>query len=787
MRVLDRKLVRDLGRMRGQVVTIALVVACGIAAFVSSLTTYDSLRASQQAYYGTSRFAQVFARLERAPSSLEGRIREIAGVAQVETRLVFDVSLDAGGSGPPAVGRMVSVPEGAQPRLNALHLRAGRLVEPGHVDEVLVSEGFASFHRLHPGDRLTAVLNGRRQELRVAGVALSPEYVFAIRGGDPLPDDRGFAVVWTSRVGLEAAFDMAGAFNDVALTLAPGTDERAVIDALDRLLEPYGGAGAIARAEQPSHRFIEDEIRQNQTMATTIPPIFLAVAAFLLNVVLGRLVATQREQIAAMKAVGYANATIALHYLKLVLVIVVAGTAVGIALGAALGRLMLVAYAPFVRMPRLAYHMTPWIPVLAAGVGVVAGVLGAYGALRSVVALAPAEAMRPPAPRVYHRILLERVGARGWLGPRRRMAVRSISGHPVRTLLTITGVACATAIVVLSRWSHDAVGFMLDAQFRLAERGDATIAFVEPVSLRAVREIAALPGVLRAEGQRAVAVRLRAGHHTYRTAILGLTTDAQLRRLLDARLRPVAPPPDGILLTDRLAERLGVKPGDEIVAEILEGERTKPTVVVVGSVNDMIGMSGYMDARALARLLREDEHASLAAISVDPRSAAALYARLKNVGRVATVTEKSAALRSFEDTTASFILVFTAILTSFAVVIAIGVVYNTARIALQERAWELASLRVLGFTRAEVSRILLTEIGAQLVAALPPGMWLGYQASTGLARLHETEMFRIPVIVEPATYAWSAIVVVAAGVGSALIVRRRIDRLDLVGVLKARE
>jgi putative ABC transport system permease protein len=787
VRTLDRKVLRDLSRMRGQVLTIALVVACGIAAFVSALTTYRSLRWSQEAYYERSRFADVFATLKRAPETLAVRIRAIPGVAEVQTRLVFDVSLDVAGGGPPAVGRMVSIPEGAQPALNRLHLRSGRLVEPGHAEEVLVGEGFANFHRLRVGDRLSAVLNGRRQDLRVIGVALSPEFVFAIRGADPIPDDRSFAVLWVSRAGLEAAFDMEGAFNSMTLTLAPGADPRPVIDALDLLLEPYGGIGAIARAEQPSHRFIEDEIRQNQTMATTIPPIFLGVATFLLNVVLGRLVTTQRQQIAALKAIGYGNAAIATHYLKFVLAVVLAGAALGTMWGAGLGRLMLKAYAPFVRMPQLAYHTTAWIPLLAAGVSILAGVVGAFGALRSVAALAPAEAMRPPAPSVYHRTWLERAGLGRWLGPRRRMATRNLSGRPGRTLLTTTAIACATAIVVLSRWSHDAVGFMLDAQFRLAERSDVTVSFVDPVSPRALRELAALPGVRRAEGYRAVPAQLRAGHRTYRTAILGLPVDADLRRLLDANLRPIVPPPAGVLLTQRLGERLGVQAGDEIVAEVREGERPKRPVVVAGLVNDMIGMSAYMDAHALDRLMREDERANLAGVTVDPLRAEDLYRRLRGIGRVATVTEKAAALRSFEDTTAAFILVFTTILTTFAVIIAVGVVYNTARIALQERARELASLRVLGFTRAEVSRILLAEIGVQLVAALPFGMWLGYQLSRGLARLHETEMFRIPVIVEPATYAWSAIVVLVAGAASALIVRRRIDQLDLVSVLKTQE
>ena len=339
----------------------------------------------------------------------------------------------------------------------------------------------------------------------------------------------------------------------------------------------------------------------------------------------------------------------------------------------------------------------------------------------------------------------------------------------------------------MSRWSHDAVGFMLDTQFRLAERADATVVFTDPVSLRGVREVARVAGCPARRGapRRAGAAPSRAPHLPHRDP------GNQARR----RATPAAgrePAPDraaaGRSALDRTARRATRREGgDEILAEVREGERPKRTVVVAGLVNDMIGMSGYMDARALARLMREDERASLAAVAVDPNRAEELYGRLKGIGRVATVTEKVAALRSFEDTTASFILVFTAILTTFAVVIAVGVVYNTARIALQERAWELASLRVLGFTRGEVSRILLTEIGVQLVAALPPGMWLGYQAARGLARLHETEMFRIPVIVEPSTYAWSAIVVLAAGAASALIVRRRIDRLDLVSVLKTRE
>jgi putative ABC transport system permease protein len=316
VKVLDRKLLRDLGRMKGQVITIAIVVARGIAVFVSALSTYDSLRQSQQDYYATARFAQVFAHLKRAPMPLVPQMREIPGIAEVEPRLIYDVTLDVAGVAAPVVGRMIGVPTSGQPTLNRLYLRRGRLIDAAHAHEVVISEGFALANHLSPGDQIAAILNGRRQELEIVGVVLSAEYVYAIRAGDPLPDNRQFGIVWINHDTLASAFTMEGAFNNVVLTLAPRASEPAVIAALDHLCTPYGGLGAYSRNQQLSHLFLSEEIRQQEVMATTMPPVFVAVAIFLLHVVLGRIVIGQREQIAALKALGYDNLTVGLHYLK---------------------------------------------------------------------------------------------------------------------------------------------------------------------------------------------------------------------------------------------------------------------------------------------------------------------------------------------------------------------------------------------------------------------------------------------------------------------------------------
>jgi putative ABC transport system permease protein len=784
--MLDRKLLRDLAKMKGQAATIALVVASGIGGFIAMLSTYDSLKWSRGVYYDAGRFAQVFVDLKRAPESLSERIARLPGVADAETTVVFDATLDVPGAVEPIIGRMIGLTEGGEPRLNRLSLRRGRWIKPGERSEVLVSEGFANARGLKPGDRLAALLNGNREPLRIVGVVLSPEYIYANRGG-ALPDDRGFGVFWIDRDGLAAAYNMEGAFNHAALRLAAGDGEDAVIDALDRLLAPYGGLGAYGRDAQISNRILNQEINQQKVMGTIFPSIFLGVAAFLLNVVLGRQVSTQREQIASLKALGYGNGTIAAHYLKLVLIIVLAGIAIGIGIGAGLGRYMTGMYTVFFHFPRLTYRLALWIPLSAAGISLAAGATGAMNAVRRAASLVPAEAMRPPAPARYRRMLLERLGWVRLIAPSARMIIRNLERRPFRSVLTSFGIACSIAVIVGGTFWRDAIDYLIDVQFNASEREDAVVAFAEPVSHRARYEVAHLPGVLWAEGGRDVPVLLRSGHRSYRTAVSGISRDAELRRLLDADLRRVPLPPDGLLLTDRLARRLGVEPGDSVRLESLEGERAQRDVPVSGLVNDLIGLSAYMEIGALNRLMKEGDSLSSVAVSIDVSRIDEFFTKIKEMPKVATVVMKRRSLETFEKESARNILFFTTIVTLFGAVTAIGVVYNNARIALAERAWELASLRVLGFTRREVSLFLLGELAVEVLAAVPLGLWLGYLLAVGMAGTTDAEMFFIPVVIAPRTYAYAALAVLVSGAASALIVRHRIDYLDLVSVLKTRE
>lgn len=787
MTALNRKLVRDLGQMKSQALAIALVMACGVAAFVTASSTSDSLSGAVDAYYDAYRFADVFARVKRAPNAAAARLADIPGVGHVQTRVVIDVTLDVPGVTEPATGRLVSIPDTPGPGLNRVYLRSGRHPEPGRRGEVLVHEAFALAHGLKPGSGVAAVINGRWQRLTVVGVGLSPEYVYAIRPGEVFPDDRRFGVFWMPYSELAPAYDLDGAFNDLAATLTPGANEAEVIRLIDRVTEAYGGAGAHGRGDQISHKFVDGQVKQLRGMALIPPAIFLSVAAFLLNMVMSRLVGLQREQVAVLKAFGYAGRAIGWHYLKFVLVLAAVGAVLGVAFGAHLGRVRTDLTARFFRLPDCAYRLEPRVIVGSVLLTTAAAVLGTLSAVRRAVTLPAAEAMRPEPPAEYRRTLAERLGLAAVLPSAGRMILRRLGRQPVRAALTVFGIALACAILVLGSFVLDTLGYITDFQFFRVQRYDVSLAFVEPGSPKAVLAAARLPGVRHAEPFRAAPVRVGFGPRHRRVGVTGVVPDPHLFRPLDAHGRPVPIPAEGLVVSAKLAKVLGAAPGDVLTVEVLEGRRPVAAVPLVGTVEDFSGLAAYMDIRAVRRLLGEGDTATGVFLAVDPARGDELYQQVKKTPKVGAVTIKAAALRGFEQTMAENLLKMRAINLLFATVIAFGVVYNTGRIALAERARELATLRVMGFTRAEVSVLLLGELAVLTALALPVGMALGYgMAAAGVAAL-ETENQRVPLYIEPHTYAFAAAVVMAAAAVTGLIVRRRVDHLDLVEVLKSRE
>jgi putative ABC transport system permease protein len=789
MSALNIKLLRDLWAMRGQVLAIAAVIMGGVATLVMSLSTYDSLTLTRDRFYQDYRFAEVFATLKRAPESLAGRIKAIPGVERVETRVAAGVKLELAGFSDPITGMLLSLPDSGEPRLNALHFKRGRRVQAYSADEVVVSDTFAEAHRLALGDKLVAIINGKRKQLSIVGVAVSPEYVYQIAPGAMFPDFQRYAVLWMGRKALAAAYGMEGAFNSVSLGLVPGGAAQDVIEGLDGVLAPYGGTGAQARKDQLSNRFLNEELNQLRTTATLFPSIFLGVAAFLLNVVVGRIIALQREQIATLKAFGYPGLAIGWHFVKLVMLVAVLGVAGGVALGAWFGMgLSNVYMETSFRFPSLQYRLEPGVILIALAVSLGAGLSGTLFAVNRAIRLSPAEGMRPETPEAYRATLFERLGFQKWLSPPTRMVLRHIERRPLKSLLTVFGIACACALMMVGNYQKGAIDFMVDLQFRQAAREDMSVAFIEPTGSRALHELRALPGVRHVEGFRDVPVVLRFKQYSYRSALYGIEPAGELHRPLDSNLKPIFVPPEGVVLTDHLArEILHVQPGDWLTVEVQEGRRPVRQVPVLGISKQYLGVSAYMQQASLNALMREGRVVSGAYLAVDPGMEKSLLARLNARPRIMGMVANASAIKSFYDTIGGFVLFYNLIAVLLAGSIGFGVVYNSARVALSERGRELASLRVLGFSHGEVAYILLGELAALVLVAIPLGFLVGTGLCAIMALAFNNDLYRLPLLFEPSNYALGATVVLASALASGMLVWYRLGSLDLVGVLKTRE
>jgi putative ABC transport system permease protein len=784
---LDRKLLREILGLRGQVATIALVLASGVASFVALRGTYASLERARIAYYDAYRLADVFAVLERAPEAVALRIESLPGVAALQTRISKEVLLPIEGMPRPASGRLLSLPRFGEARTNAIRMRQGRFPEPERDDEVVLLESFAKAHGLAPGHHLPAVIGGKLHQLRVVGLALSPEFVYALRPGAMSDDPKRYAVIWMNRTSLAAAFQLEGAFNDVSARLQPGASVPAVRAALDQLLAPYGGNGAFARADQPSNKILMAELAQLASLAGMVPLIFLAVGAFLVNLVLGRLIALQRTEIAALKAIGYTNGEIRRHYLGLVAVVVIPGVAVGAVGGLGLGRAVLGLYASFFRFPDLQFGTSASLIAVATLVSAGAAIGGALLAVRAAVRLPPAEAMRPPAPARYRRSLIERWGVGALAGPAGMMVLREVQRRPLRTLLSSAGIAGAIALVLLGRFGMDSLDRYLEGSLRREQRQDLSVVFLRPLPPRVLREFSAMPGVLAVEGIRAVPVRLRQGHRSRDTVMVGLPTQATLRRLLTRDGVQMSVPPDGVILTKTFADILGLAVGDRPELQIREGGRPTVRPVIAGFIDESVGLQIYAQQGLMAALEGDVGAISSVLLTIDPMARATIEARLREAPAVIDVSDLEADIVRLREMNRSVMDIWTAVSIGLATAVIFGVVYNNARISLAARSRDLASLRVLGFSRAEISGILIGGLAIEVAIALPIGLYLGGVWARGLMGSVDQEMFRWTVIVGPGTNLLAVMVAVGAAALSALWVRRNLDRLDLIAVLKTRE
>lgn len=787
MGALDKKLLRDFRRLWVQALAIALVLACGVMILLTAFGMYGALNDSRQAYYERNRFADIFVQTRRAPASLLPEILAIDGVAAAEARVVGDAILDLPGRSELAVGRILSLPEGRDPALNVPLLRSGRLPDPARTDEVAVNEPFAEANGFAAGDVFLANLNGQQRQLTITGTVLSPEFIYTIGPGAMMPDSETFGILFMPERAAAAAFDMTGAFNDLSLLLSGGARDAEVIDAVDALLEPYGGLGAVNRTGQVSDSFVSAELAQLRGTALILPPVFFAISAFLVGMVLGRIVALERSEIGLLKAVGYSDLEVCVHYLLLAALIALVGIAVGWATGSWLARLLALQYARWFDFPYVIFRVSYGTYAISALLALLTTTLGAARAALAAARLAPAVAMQPPAPPRFRRSFLDRLLVILRISQPTMMVLRSFIRWPVRSALTVLGLSMAVAAVIAAFYMNDALDEIIDTAFTQSNRQDAIFLFAQDADMAALEEARDLPGVLLAEPQQFHAAVLRHGPRSKRVAVEARPPGMDLSRVVDADGARIDVPPGGIVLSERLAGQLDARVGDVIEAEFLSGARGTYEMSVVALIDQYFGLGAYVDMDYLNRLFRQEAQVSTINITVDSARIGDLHEAIKDIPGITSMILMSDNVRAFQDTIEQNVVVMNGIYITISLLITIGVAYNGARIQLSERARELASLRILGFTRREVSSILIGETMILSLLAQPVGWLVGTGLAVAMTNSFTSDLYGIPLVLKPHSFATASLIVLSASLLSVLVVRRRLDNLDLVSVMKTRE
>lgn len=784
---LDRKVLRDLARLRWQVAAIALLIGCAVSVAVMALSARAALERAQMRFYAATQFADVFATLTHAPLQLGPRITSISGVRQADMRVVAVGLMRPPALVRPATVRLISLPP-AEGGLNGILVTRGRLPDPARPEEVVGLQTFLEAAGLKVGDEAKAVIHGRELRLRIVGAALSPEFVYTPAPQSMMPDDAHQGVLWAPRARVEQIAGLEGAFNSLALSLEPGASGRAVSARLDSLLGPWGGRRAYLREDQVSHAFLEAELAELSRSAALIPPIFLLVAAGLVHLVVSRLVEAEREQIGLLKAFGYTDGEASRPYLRLAAGIGLLGAALGGLMGWAFTLGVLAQYRAYFRFPQL--DMVFDVPAFAVGsaLAIGAATIGAWRAAGQVSQLSPALAMQPRKPPVFRHGRVERWTRAAWIDEPSRMVFRRIARFPARSFLAVLGLAASLTLLIGTRFMFDAMGVIIDHTYFRTQRWTEAIAFQEPRAISALESVARLPGVVAAEPLRSVGARISSGQRREQVRIVGISSSARLTRPLDVAGRPVRPcPGEGVVISASLAGRLKVRPGMMVHLESLEGRRAEGERRVCGLIDDYSGYSVYEERRRLNRFLGEGELIDQAQLLVAADQRAAFYAEVARTPGIIGASSRDETVQAWRQALAQAFQTMLGVLVGFAGAIAFGVAYNTARIALSEQARDLATLQVLGFRPSDCAWVLAAEIVLLTLVAAPAGIWGGRLIAHGLATAYSREDVRIPDIVSLQSYGWSALAFFIAVALALALVLSRVWRLDLVSVLKTRE
>jgi putative ABC transport system permease protein len=791
--MLWRKLMRDIRSTSMLMLAVAAIIAIGATCFIAMQSAYFNLRTAKDDYYRRCRMADFWLDMKRVPVTELPLLMDIPGIAQWHDRVQFPATVDLPDSSGPINARVISLPDRRRPVINDIVLRQGSYFTEQRRNEVIVSEGFAQYHGLRPGDLLPLVINRRRQELWVVGTAISAEFTYMLDAGSLIPDPQRFGVFYIKRSYAEDVFDSVAAANQVVGLLSPEgvVREAIVLRELERRLAEYGVFAAIPLRLQMSNQFLSNEINGLGAFATVTPVIFLITAALVLNVLLGRLARQQRTVVGTLKALGFDDRRLFLHFLTYGLLVGAAGGVAGSLLGYLAASGMTLVYRNFFAFPALPSTIYPQTHAIGLLVSLSFALLGSWRAAGRMLALRPAEAMRPEPPRSGGRVFVERWVPALWrqMSSGWRMVFRNVLRGRFRSVASAFSALAGSALLANGFMMLEAQNFLVCFQFEQVTRSDIDVGFNSEQGEEAWRDLQRMPGVQRVEPTLDLACTLVSGPYRRLSSVTGLLSQATLTVPHDRQGRPIDVPPSGLVLHQRLADQLHVRPGQTLILYPVKGER-RPLQAVVARISDSyIGLSAYASIEYLSQLLGESLVLSGAQLRVDqrPQQLAAVYQELKRTPAIQSIQSRRDMIDTLKRTLLRNQWVFVGLLVLFAGAVFFGSVLNASFVNLQERRREVASLRAMGYTAGEIGSVFLREALLVNLAGTLLGLPAGYFLVVLTARAYDSDFFRLPVVWAP----WIIAVTVALGALFTLLahvlVQRAIQKLVIREALNVRE
>jgi putative ABC transport system permease protein len=792
MKALDKKLSRDIWQNKYLILAVSAIIAVGIGCFVGMMSAARNLESARTNYYSTSRLADFWIDLKKAPVEEVRRLTKVAGVSETRERIQFQVVLDLPDAVKPVSARLLSMPDKKSTTINNIIIRKGTYFTSNRTNEVIVSEKFAKARKVEPGHTITAVLNNQKKDLIVTGIAISAEFVYMASPGSMIDEPGSYGLLFIKRSFAEDMFGFNGACNSVVGLLAPEVrcHPKEIVEELSGKLSPFGVFTGLSRSEQFSPMVLDGEMKQLVNLAYIFPMFFLIVAALLLNVLMTRLAEQQRTVIGTLKAIGYDNKVLMYHFMKFAVMTGVIGGTLGSLLGYWLGDLTTKMYVDYFTFPQLTSKFYPGLILTAILISVFFSILGTINGVRRIMQLEPAEAMRPAAPPFGGAILLENIRwfwkslDAGW-----QMILRGLFRSKGRTIIAIISAAMGSSIVVLAFGFVDSMDEMVHLQFDKVLRSDYHLTFSRELNLSAIDEIHRLPGVIHAEPVLNVGCIFKVRNHSKRGGIMGITGNGELTSPLTAEGKAIALPSSGLLMTNRLMERLELRAGDYVEVIPVKGERKIVKLPVVEGINSMIGLAVYADYHWLNRILGQQNviNEVRVLVSHDSDEEKRFLKKIKAMPNLETLTDLGEQKSALNKQLNGAMRASAVIMIVFAAVIFLGAILNGTLIALSERRREMATFRTMGYFDREVGRLFFRENLLNNLIGSFIGLPLGYLMLVASMKGFVSDAYSFPAALAPQSYVYTMVLAVLFVVMSQVVVMKNIQKQNWVEALSLKE